>query len=165
MNYRKALLNNNEEVDTQIYSDPIQLNENTNQTKNKKRKNRNKNKKNNVELQNNVEVENNVKVENNDKLQNNDEELNKGFIEVKSRKKIRNNNNKNVVIIVDKNIPEYKKWINCGITHNEYCKYINKLKNIDDCLCCFSYRVEKIIKRDFRYNCHGCCCCDPSWYM
>jgi len=163
MNYRKALLNNNEEVDTQIYSEPIQLNENTNQPKNKKRRNRNKNKKINVELQNNDDLQNNVEVENNVKVENNDEELNKGFIEVKSRKKIKINKPVNKSFY--KIDPDYKYWINGGITHNEYCKYINKLKNIDDCLCCFSYRVEEIIKRNFRYNCHGCCCCDPSWYM
>lgn len=62
MNYRKALLNNNEEVDTQNYFDQIQLNENTNKLKNKKRRNRNKNKKKNVELKKNDEVENNVKL-------------------------------------------------------------------------------------------------------
>ena len=151
MNYRKALLNNNEEVDTQVYSEPIQLNENTNQPKNKKRRNRNKNKKNNVEVENNVKVENN------------DEELNKGFIEVKRRKKIRNN--KPVNKHVNKIDPDYKQWIKRGITHDEYYKYINKLKNFNDCLCCFSHGVEEIIKRDFRYDCPGCCCCDHSWYM
>ncbi len=152
MNYRKALLNNNEEFDNQIYSKLNQSNKNTNQLKNKKRRNRNKNKEKNVEVQNNVK------------------ELNDGFIEVKSGKQIKidRQNNKSVnnpsYKYVDKTDPEYIKWIKRGITHEEYCRYENKLQKIF-CMCCCSDGISEIIKRPFSYNCPGCCCCDPSWYM